>query len=186
MPPPEPPDSAADPAAAPPSDDGGELINKNLSATVCVYNTLNEVLKHQKGESVTLTRKEALRVRRAAIVANQTISGIVKAGRAREDRLIVEQHLMRQAARRDSVDRDAHRARVFERLRSYSSHESLQADQPSQSSHGAYSALNTQSETVVDKALRAVSGVETALAALSPTGAQKLHGVGMFAARGLA
>ena len=180
MPPTEPPDSAANPAAVSSSDDGGELINKNLAATVCVYNTLNEVLKQQKGEQVTLTRKEALRVRRAAIVANQTISGIVKAARAREDRLIVEQHLMRQTARRDSVDRDAHRARVFERLRSHSDSETLQASQ------GTSSALNAHSVTVVDKALRAVSGVETALAALSPTGAQNLHGVGMFAARGLA
>ena len=94
------------------------LVDKTLGSSVFIYTTLNDRLKGTEGQPmVTLSRREVLKMRRAAIVANQSVAGIVKSARARENRLVVEQHLLRQAAYRDRIDRDAHRARIFERMR---------------------------------------------------------------------
>ena len=94
------------------------LIDKNLNASAHIYNTLNEsILKNKEADVITLPRKDALKLRRAAVICNQSLGGIVKSSRAREDRLIVEQHLMRKTAQRDRVDNMAHRARLLDRMR---------------------------------------------------------------------
>jgi len=150
-----------------------ELVDKNLGSTVYIYTTLNDRLKETEGQStVALPRKDVLKMRRAAIVANQSVAGIVKGARARENRLVVEQHLLRQAAYRDRIDRDAHRARIFERMR-----ERYESAPPGLATNAA------PDRSAIDRVMRAVAGIESSLASLSPTGAQNLHGVGMFAAK---
>ena len=157
---------AAAPAVAEAADDGRLLIDKNLAASVQIYNMLNtELQKDRNSPSITLSRKDALKLRRAAVVCNQSLGAIVKSGRAREDRLIVEQHLMRQTAQRDRTDFQAHRARILDRMREQHACE--------------------KSVPPVERALKVVGQVERALAALSPTGAQNAHGAPMLAAREL-
>ena len=157
-----------------------ELIDKNLASSVFVYTTLNTHLKeHPDQPELTLSRKELLKMRRAAVIVNQSLGAIVKSSRERENRLIVEQHLMRQSAQRDRLDHQAHRARVFERLRA------TQSDETSASAGAAgdVRAAGVSSGNVgVERALRAVSHIEGALAQLSPTGAIKLHGAAALAA----
>lgn len=140
------------------------LIDKNLNASAHIYNTLNEsILKNKEAEVITLPRKEALKLRRAAVICNQSLGGIVKSSRAREDRLIVEQHLMRKTAQRDRIDNMAHRARLLDRMRFQS-----------QSDSGA---------TPVERALRSIANAERALSALSPTASCSAHGAGIIAAQ---
>ena len=151
-----------------------ELVDKNLGSTVYIYTTLNDRLKETEGQSmVTLPRKDVLKMRRAAIVANQSVAGIVKGARARENRLVVEQHLLRQAAYRDRIDRDAHRARIFERIRVHQ-YETAPSGLATNAAPG---------HSGIDRVMRAVAAIESSLASLSPTGAQNLHGTGMFAAK---
>ena len=146
------------------------LIDKNLASSVFIYQTLNTHLKeHPDQPELTLSRKELLKMRRAAVIVNQSLGAIVKSSRERENRLVVEQHLIRQSAQRDRLDHQAHRARVFERLR---------ATQSDETSASAGAGANVG----VERALRAVSHIEGALAQLSPTGAIKLHGAAALAA----
>lgn len=147
-------------------EDGADkaLIDKNLNASAHIYNALNErILQNKDADVITLPRKEALKLRRAAVICNQSLGGIVKASRAREDRLIVEQHLMRKTAQRDRTDYMAHRARLFDRMRFQSQAES-----------GA---------TPVERALRSIGNAERALSALSPTASCNAHGAGIIAAQ---
>lgn len=141
------------------------LIDKNLNASAHIYNTLNEsILKNKEADVITLPRKDALKLRRAAVICNQSLGGIVKSSRAREDRLIVEQHLMRKTAQRDRIDNMAHRARLLDRMR--------------------FQSQTTESgATPVERALRSVGQAERALAALSPTASCTAHGAGIIAAQ---
>jgi len=148
------------------SDGNKALIDKNLGASVHIYNVLNaEIQKNKTSPTITLPRKEVLKLRRAAVVCNQSLGTIVKSARAREDRLIVEQHLMRQTAQRDRTDFQAHRARVLDRMR-----EQHTCD---------------KSAAPVERALKVVGQIERALASLSPTGMQNAHGAPMLAVRDL-
>ena len=160
------------------------LIDKNLASSVFIYTTLNTHLKQRPDQpTLTLSRKELLKMRRAAVVANQSLGAIVKSSRERENRLVVEQHLMRQSAQRDRLDHQAHRARVFERLRATQS-EDVSA---SAGAAGDVRAAGASGANVgVERALRAVAHIESSLAQLSPTGAIKLHGAATLAARGRA
>jgi hypothetical protein len=158
-----------------------ELIDKNLASSVFIYQTLNTHLKeHPDQPELTLSRKELLKMRRAAVIVNQSLGAIVKTSRERENRLVVEQHLIRQSAQRDRLDHQAHRARVFERLRATQSED---ASASAGAAGDVRAATASASANVgVERALRAVSHIEGALAQLSPTGTIKLHGAAALAA----
>ena len=65
-----------------------------------------------------MLRADVKTVRKHALAINRALQ-YVKIANERENRLLVEIHLLRQAAHRDGIDRDANRARIYEYLRRY-------------------------------------------------------------------
>ena len=74
--------------------------------------------------------------------------------------MIVELHILKRVILKESIDREATRACVFERLR-------LQGKDATQQSS-------------IDRALASVSRTEAALSALSPTGKVHTHGASLI------
>ena len=97
-----------DPAAAA----NEALAEECLRASAFVYAESRKRLR----ERAALEGEPLREVKRAAMSMNKSVAEYVKRARAREDRLLVELHLLRQAAQRDATDRDANRARVYEAL----------------------------------------------------------------------
>ena len=132
------------------------LVEECLRTSAYVY---GESRKHLRAQQ-PLDLDALLEIKRAAARMNRSFTQYVKRARAREDRLLVELHLLRQASQRDATDRDANRARVYEMLRE----------------------RGDGTETVLDRAMGAVARLESSIASLSPTGTTSTHGAGMLAA----
>ena len=98
-----------DPAAAA----NEALAEECLRASAFVYAESRKRLREQQA----LEGEPLREVKRAAMSMNRAVAEYIKRARAREDRLLVELHLLRQAAERDATDRDANRARIYEVLR---------------------------------------------------------------------
>ena len=133
-----------------------ELVEECLRMSAYVYGESRERLRAQQ----PLELDDLLEIKRAAARMNRSFAQYVKRARAREDRLLVELHLLRQASKRDATDRDANRARVYEMLRE----------------------RGDSTEVALDRAMSAVARLEGSIASLSPTGATSTHGAGMLAA----
>ena len=144
-----------DPAAAA----NEALAEECLRASAFVYAESRKRLR----EAQPLEGEPLREVKRAAMSMNKSVAEYVKRARAREDRLLVELHLLRQAAQRDATDRDANRARVYETLR-----------RSAEGGHGDEGAL--------ERAMGTVARLEASIAALSPTGTIHTHGAGLLAA----
>ena len=145
-----------DPAAAA----NEALAEECLRASAFVYAESRKRLR----EAQPLEGEPLREVKRAAMSMNKSVAEYVKRARAREDRLLVELHLLRQASERDATDRDANRARVYEALRRSSA----------EGGHGDEGAL--------ERAMGTVARLEASIAALSPTGTIHTHGAGLLAA----
>jgi hypothetical protein len=163
-----------------------DLVETGLRASSYIF---GQTKKRIRENDTTIDMDDLKAVKKAALDMNVAFTQFVKAAREREDRLLLELHLMRQASARDAIDRDANRARVFDLLRRYRVEEA-----PSQSHHAGgtndlppmpsqpigASGISTGTNTV-DKALGAVARIDASIAALSPTGATTLHGAGILA-----
>ena len=169
------PPSAAPPSAAPPSADAA--VDAGLHASVYLYEHLTRHIEAAgTASAVSISKKELVKLRRAATRANQKIGQIVKEANERENRLFVEIHILREACKRDAVDHEAHRARIFERLRHRADTAQLAAGLSAEKprSGGCFEQL--------DRAMQEVSMIEGALRKLAPCVAQGVHGAGMLAA----
>lgn len=204
-PPPPPPEVGAAPAeagasssangASPPpvAENGAPVVDPNvergLAASVRVFDFCKQrLLSLGEGEEETqITRAELVRLKRAGLAMNQAITRLVQARNAREDRYIIELHLLRQILQREATDRDANRARVYEMLR-----KNLTAEDATTASAAAASVttaagtnpLNAPSAAslAVDKALAAVGRIDASLQALSANGTSTVHGAGLISA----
>ena len=127
-----PPEAVAAAAAAGPSastngasggdDDGSVVVDPNvergLAASVRVFEFCAAAARLGEGQDeAQITRAELMRLKRAGLAMNQAITRVAQARNAREDRYIIELHLLRQILQREATDRDANRARVYEMLR---------------------------------------------------------------------
>ena len=116
---------------------------------------------------------------------NQAITRLVQARNAREDRYIIELHLLRQILQREATDRDANRARVYETLRkNLVTDDAAAASTAAASASGGVNTLNAPSAAslAVDKALAAVGRIDASLLALSANGTSTVHGAGLISA----
>ena len=86
------------------------LLDRGLRASLRVFDFCKQRLESlEEGVDETkVTRAELVRLRRAGLVMNQAISRLA-------DRSIIELHILRQTLRGVVTDRDANRARVYER-----------------------------------------------------------------------
>lgn len=169
-----------------------ELVETGLRASSYIF---GQTKKRIRENDTNIDMDDLKAVKRAALDMNVAFTQYVKESRAREDRLLLELHLMRQASQRDEIDRNANRARVFDLLRKYRIEETvahnggpndlppLTAMPAGGPSHAPASLApsTTSGAHAVDKALGAVARLDSSIAALSPTGTTTLHGAGILA-----
>jgi hypothetical protein len=98
------------------TDDPDALIDAGLKASTFIYSEIKLRIRNNDDQIDTESLKE---IKRAALKANVSFARYVKLARAREDRLLVELHMIRDASERDRVDQEANRARVYTMFRSY-------------------------------------------------------------------
>lgn len=98
------------------ADDPDALIDAGLKASTFIYSEIKLRIRNRDDQIDCETLKE---LKRAALKANVVFAQYVKLARAREDRLLLELHLLRNASERDRVDQEANRARVYNMFRSY-------------------------------------------------------------------
>lgn len=164
-------------------------VERGLKASVKVFQFAKDRLdglKHDD-EAVTITKAELVMLRKAGVGMNNALTRIVKKTNAAEDRLLLEQHLMRQAMAKEGTDRDANRARVYELLRRYQPGEEDGTTAPISASSTTTQHSNpllapSQAHQSVDRALATVARIEQSLATLNPAGTTRVHGAGLIAA----
>ena len=184
--------SSANGASPPPAAENGAAVvdpnvERGLAASVRVFDFCKQrLLSLGEGEEETqITRSELVRLKRAGLAMNQAITRLVQARNAREDRYIIELHLLRQILQREATDRDANRARVYETLRkNLVTDDAAAASTAAASASGGVNPLNAPSAAslAVDKALAAVGRIDASLLALSANGTSTVHGAGLISA----
>ena len=97
------------------TDDTDALIDAGLKASTFIYSEIKLRIRNRDDQIDCETLKA---LKRAALKANVSFARYVKLARAREDRLLVELHMIRDASERDRVDQEANRARVYNMFRS--------------------------------------------------------------------
>ena len=164
------------------------LVTQALELSTAIFELSRTYLKQSSGSGskrVDVARADMKTIRKKALAVNRAVFQYVKAASERENRLLVEIHLLRQAAHRDNIDRDANRARIYEYLRRYRID-----DERSSTSAATTTTLigvnplhaPTLAATQVDKAMSNVARIEAAIAQLSPTGTVQVHGAGLLTA----
>lgn len=187
-------------------DDTDALIDAALKASTFIYAEMKQRIRDRDYQVDLEALKE---LKRAALNANVSFARYVKRARAREDRLLLELHLLRDASQRDRVDQEANRARVFNLIRSYraegaSSTEDkaslgdgghglqlgpLRAQRAGASPSGGSKGGNgpTSSSTTpsgahaLQRAIATVGRIDASLAQLVPAGPVHVHGAGILA-----
>lgn len=163
-------------------------VERGLKASVRVFQFAKDRLEALNDEEVgTITKAELVMLRKAGVGMNNALTRIVKKTNAAEDRLILEQHLMRQTMARENTDRDANRARVYEQLRRYQPGDEDGTTAPisastTTSQHSNPLLAPSQAHLSVDRALATVARIEQSLTTLNPTGTLRVHGAGLIAA----
>ena len=175
----------------PPAEDAAAVVDPNvergLAASVRVFDFCKQRLLTlaEGADEALITRAELVRLKRAGLAMNQAITRLVQARNAREDRYIIELHLLRQILQREATDRDANRARVYETLRkNLMTDDAAAASTAAASASGGVNPLNAPSAAslAVDKALAAVGRIDASLLALSANGTSTVHGAGLISA----
>ena len=164
-----------------------EMVQTILELSASIYDDTAEIIKNSTGSSAALLQEQGLRsveytkkIRKRALKLNKLFVRLVKSLRYREDRLVLEAHLLRAAARRDKVDRDANRARVYDQLRRSTV---IGGTEPAiNSTNPLYAA--SASSVAVDKAIASVTRVQFAISDLSPLSLQLLHGAPLLLREG--
>lgn len=163
-------------------------VERGLKASVKVFQFAKDRLDGLNDEeTATITKAELIMLRKAGVGMNNALTRIVKKTNAAEDRLLLEQHLMRQAMAKEGTDRDANRARVYELLRRYQPGEEDGTTAPISTSstttqHNNPLLAPSQAHQSVDRALATVARIEQSLATLNPSGTTRVHGAGLIAA----
>ena len=183
------------------------IIDAGLKASTFIYSEVKRRIRDRDDHIDGETLKE---LKRAALKANVSFAKYVKLARAREDRLLVELHMLRDASERDRTDQEANRARVFNLIRSYRAQggSSSIAGESSSSdglglqlgplraqrvgcaqANGNGSSSGSSSATApipsgaqaLQRAIASVGRVDASLAALVPISTTKFHGSGILA-----
>ena len=161
-------------------------VERGLQASVKVFQFAKSRLDALGGaETATITKADLVLLRRAGVGMNNALTRIVKKRNAEEDRLLLEQHLLRQIMVKEGIDRDANRARVYERLRRFNGGDDERVVVPigaSTSQNNNPLLAPSQAQLSVDRALSAVARIDQSLATLNPTGTMHVHGAGLIEA----
>lgn len=172
-----------------------EQLERGLQASVKIFQfskgKLAQLAEHET--ECSITRDELSSMRKAAAAMNRALTALVRESHDAENRLTLELHMLRGIMKRESIDRDANRARVFEMFRQHiGGATNGEALATLSSSGGAASTstananpLNTPSASAVaiDKALAGLERLEQSMRDISPVGRVNTHGAGLLAAK---
>mgnify|MGYP004412469215 FL=1 len=146
------------------SSDGA--LNEALHASCFLFNSVKEHLDASSEEVVSISRKDLTKLRRAALKVNRSIGTIVRQANQREQRLVVDMHITRTACKRDAIDQQAEKARIFERLR-----------------HRIGDGEGGKvTDALLDSAISDAARIEEAIRKLAPCAPTSVHGAGMLSA----
>lgn len=152
-----------------------ELVNEVLSESAAIYVVAK---KHASDERFKPIKKSAANL-------NRRFAEFVRVSRARENRLVVELHLLKNAVSKELVDRDANRAKVYELLRRRSDKETdslpplttQTIEQPL-----ALLSSSTSNAIALDRVVNSVARLEASFLAVAAHEAVHVHGAGLLAA----
>ena len=203
--------AAAAPVAEPLNDPN---VEQGLASTVALHQGIGEAFAAGAAAAVAVggsvddaTTPVSLgtlrRWRKHAARANRAIATHARLAFVREDRLSVELAMLRIAARNEVLDREAHLARVLDRLREQraatagpgggaaGASTSAGASGSASGSAGASGSTGASASasaddgahrgSALDRAVASVQRVDAALAQLSPIGTTNLHGTPLVA-----
>jgi len=161
-------------------------VERGLQASVKVFQFAKDQLAALSDEHATITKGELVMLRKAGVAMNNALTRIVKKTNAVEDRLLLEQHLLRQTMSKELTDRDANRARVFEQLRRHQPAEddgaAVSVPASTASHHTNPLLAPSHAHLCVDRALATVARIDQSFATLNPTGTMHVHGAGLISA----
>ena len=159
---------------APPPETRDTVANEGLATSIMMFEDLkSKIGSHSDDHCVSIPVRELKRLRKGSVKLNRTLSKLNKLSRMNEHRLIMELQLLRQVMRRDCIDREANRARVFQKLRLYQETKTAAAATASSSNVGPGA---TPESTSVDRAIWSVAKTEEAVNALAPTSNKTIQG----------
>lgn len=151
-------------------------VDQGLISTGQLHNDLGKRMEALKGREsasvVSVSLTDLKRMRKMAGKANRSISKFARRSFETEDRLCLEIQLLRHAAHRDRIDNAAHKARIFERLRTF--------EGKLNSESTGNSVLHGSSTTLVDRSLAFCNNVDASLNDLSPVTSIPAGGQGMM------
>ena len=163
-------------------------VERGLQASVKVFQFAKSRLDALgDAETATITKADLVMLKKAGVGMNNALTRIVKKRNAAEDRLLLEQHLLRQIMAKEGTDRDANRARVYEQLRRHQGGDEDGTTAPisasaTTSQHNNPLLAPSQAHLSVDRALATVARIDQSLATLDPTGTTRVHGAGLIVA----
>lgn len=145
-------------------------LNDALHASCFLFNSVKEHLDASSEDVVPISRKNLTKLRRAALKVNRNIGTIVRQANQREQRLIVDMHITKAACKRDAIDQQADKARIFERLR----HRIGNGEG------------GNVTDALLDSAISDAARIEEAIRKLAPCAPSSVHGAGMLSAHATA
>lgn len=163
-----------------------EQLQRGLHASVKIFNLAQEKLAELEGDRVELSREELMGVKRASASMNRALTALVRESHEVENRLTLELHMLRGIMKREHIDREANRARVFELLRRYNGgDDGTLAAVPSGAGSANTNALSAPSASAlaVDKALSSLERMDQGVRELSPVGRVDIYGAGLLSAK---
>lgn len=165
-----------------------EQLERGLQASVRIFQMARDKLEALgDGEELVLTRDELVVVKKSAAAMNRSLTALVRESHLEENRMALEMHMPRSIMKREHMDREANRARVFELFRRYSGSEgsTLGSSSTQAASSSSSNPLNAPSAAAmaVDKALSALERIDQSVRDLSPHGSINIHGAGLLSAK---
>lgn len=163
-----------------------EQLQRGLHASVKIFHLAQEKLAKHEGDVVELSREELMTVKRASASMNRALTALVRESHESENRLTLELHMLRGIMKREHIDREANRARVFELFRRYNGgDDGTLAAVPSGTGSSNTNALSAPSASAiaVDKALSTLERMDQSMRELSPVGRMDIFGAGLLSAK---
>ncbi len=163
-----------------------QQLQRGLHASVKIFNLAQEKLNGLEGDTVKLTREELMTVKRASASMNRALTALVRESHEAENRLTLELHMLRGIMKREHIDREANRERVFELFRRYNGgDDGTLAAVPSGAGSSNTNALSAPSASAVavDKALSTLERMDQSVRELSPVGRVDIFGAGLLSAK---
>ncbi len=168
-----------------------EQLQRGLHASVKIYNFAQEKLaalpEGDEEATCVLSRAEVLTMKKASVAMNRALTALVRESHSAENRLTLELHMLRGIMKREHIDREANRARVFEMFRRYNGTDDG-ALAPASAVAGASNNSNPLSApsaaaVAVDKALGSLERMDQSVRDLSPVGRLNIFGAGLLSAK---